>query len=73
MRYWKHKETQALLSVDLQMVPNKWVEITKEDYENCAVLRESERLDNTRSGKHEPPKYGDYGIVVITSGCEPED
>lgn len=33
MRYWKSKTTDRVIRVDLLMVPEKWIEITKEEYE----------------------------------------
>ena len=35
MRYWQHGETGRLLAIDIQMAPSKWVELTKEQYEEA--------------------------------------
>lgn len=43
MRYWQHGETGRLLKVDVQMVPDRWVEITEDEY-NQAILQDSDSV-----------------------------
>jgi hypothetical protein len=33
MRYWKFKKTNRVIKVDVQMNPDNWIEITKEEFE----------------------------------------
>lgn len=59
MRYWQHIETGRLLKIDVLMIPEKWTEITKEQYDianeisTAELLRISEeKMKNVESGKY---------------------
>jgi len=39
MRYWKFRTSNRVIAVNVLMVPENWVEITKEEFDILVLLR----------------------------------
>jgi hypothetical protein len=39
MRYWKRIRDNYVIAVNVQMVPENWIEITKEEFDELVLLR----------------------------------
>ena len=46
MRYWKFIESHRVIKVEVEMNPDNWIEITKEEYE---ILKNSNKLSEKNS------------------------